>query len=204
MNYVAKLLEVPPMRVYEVATFYTMFNRSVLIYKFLPQYRSSLTCEWRGNGSFFSDPIGENFVQVCTTTPCMLRGSTEILETVCGHLGGIKPGETTKDGKFTVIEVECQGACSNAPMMAVNDDFYVGFSLARRFGEMLIISPYDAQEDLTASSTKAVLDAFSKGKKPKPGPQSGRHTSENSAGLTALTSKASHCSVPSEVVLIRH
>jgi len=141
MNYVAKFLEMPPMRVYEVATFYTMFNR---------------------------EPIGANFVQVCTTTPCMLRGSTEILNTACSHLGGIKPGETTKDGKFTVIEVECQGACSNAPMMVVNDDFY---------------------EDLTAESTKKVLDAFSEGNKPKPGPQSGRRTSENSAGMTALTSK---------------
>ncbi|OSX64789.1 hypothetical protein POSPLADRAFT_1134170 [Postia placenta MAD-698-R-SB12] len=141
MNYVAKLLEMPPMRVYEVATFYTMFNR---------------------------EPIGENFVQVCTTTPCMLRGSYEILDTVCQHLGGIKPGETTKDGKFTVIEVECQGACSNAPMLVVNDDFY---------------------EDLTSATTKKVLDAFTKGEKPKPGPQSGRHTSENSAGLTALASK---------------
>ena len=55
----------------------------------------------------------------------MLRGSTEILNTVCDHLGGLKPGSTTKDGKFTVIEVECQGACSNAPMMVVNDEFYV-------------------------------------------------------------------------------
>jgi len=141
MNYVAKLLEMPPMRVYEVATFYTMFNR---------------------------EPIGANFVQVCTTTPCMLRGSTEILNTACSHLGDIKPGDTTKDGKFTVIEVECQGACSNAPMMVVNDDFY---------------------EDLTADSTKKLLDAFSKGDKPKPGPQSGRRTSENSAGMTALTSE---------------
>jgi len=149
MNYVAKLLEMPPMRVYEVATFYTMFNR---------------------------EPIGENFVQVCTTTPCMLRGSTEILDTVCEHLGGIKAGDTTKDSKFTVIEVECQGACSNAPMMVVNDDFY---------------------EDLTPKTTKAILDAFKSGKKPKPGPQSGRITSENSAGLTALTSKpygpGEHC-----------
>ncbi|KZT44139.1 putative NADH-ubiquinone oxidoreductase 24 kDa subunit mitochondrial precursor [Sistotremastrum suecicum HHB10207 ss-3] len=149
MNYVAKLLELPPMRVYEVATFYTMFNR---------------------------EPIAENFVQVCTTTPCMLRGSTEILNTVCEHLGGLKVGDSTKDGKFTVIEVECQGACSNAPMMAVNDDFY---------------------EDLTPKTTKAILDAFASGKKPKPGPQSGRHTSENSAGLTALTSKpygpGEHC-----------
>lgn len=73
------------------------------------------------------EPIGENFVQVCTTTPCMLRGSTEILDTACSHLGGIKPGGTTGDGKFTVIEVECQGACSNAPMMVVNDDFYVRY-----------------------------------------------------------------------------
>ena len=64
-------------------------------------------------------------MQVCTTTPCMLRGAYDILDTVCGHLGGIKPGETTKDGKFTVIEVECQGACSNAPMIVVGDDFYV-------------------------------------------------------------------------------
>ncbi|KAI6109140.1 thioredoxin-like [2Fe-2S] ferredoxin-domain-containing protein [Pisolithus croceorrhizus] len=141
MNYVAKFLEMPPMRVYEVATFYTMFNR---------------------------EPIGENFVQVCTTTPCMLRGSTDILRTVCDHLGGIKPGGTSKDGKFTVIEVECQGACSNAPMMVVNDDFY---------------------EDLTPETTKKVLDAFAKGGKPKRGPQSGRQTSENLAGLTALTSK---------------
>jgi hypothetical protein len=100
----------------------------------------------------------------------MLRGSQEVLDTVCSHLGGIKPGDTTKDGKFTVIEVECQGACSNAPMMAVNDDFY---------------------EDLTPETTIKVLDGFAKGvsPKPKPGPQSTRHTSENSAGLTALTSK---------------
>ncbi|KAJ7219094.1 thioredoxin-like [2Fe-2S] ferredoxin-domain-containing protein [Mycena pura] len=141
MHYVADLLELPPMRVYEVATFYTMFNR---------------------------EPIGTNFVQVCTTTPCMLRGSTDILNATLSHLGGIKPGETTKDGKFTVIEVECQGACSNAPMLVVNDDFY---------------------EDLTPQSTKAILDAFAKGEKPKPGPQSGRRTSENSAGLTSLTTK---------------
>jgi len=141
MNYVAKFLEMPPMRVYEVATFYTMFNR---------------------------EPIGANFVQVCTTTPCMLRGSTEILNTACSHLGGIKPGETTKDGKFTVIEVECQGACSNAPMMVVNDDFF---------------------EDLTTESTIKLLDSFSQGIKPKPGPQSSRRTSENSTRMTALTSK---------------
>ncbi|KAG5634654.1 hypothetical protein H0H81_001246 [Sphagnurus paluster] len=143
MNCVAKLLEMPPMRVYEVATFYTMFNR---------------------------EPIGQNFVQVCTTTPCMLRGSTEILNTCLEHAGGIKAGQTSKDGKFTVVEVECQGACSNAPMIVVGDDFY---------------------EDLTPATTKKVLEAFSKGQKPKPGPQSGRLTSENSASLTNLTGKVS-------------
>ena len=63
----------------------------------------------------------------------MLRGSTDILNTVCNHLGGIHPGQTTKDGKFTVVEVECQGACSNAPMMVVGDDFYVSDSPRRRF-----------------------------------------------------------------------
>ncbi|KAF8610835.1 hypothetical protein BDV93DRAFT_601791 [Ceratobasidium sp. AG-I] len=149
MNHIAELLEMPRMRVYEVATFYTMFNR---------------------------EPIGANFIQVCTTTPCMLRGSTEILETVKSHLGGIKVGDTTKDGKFTLAEVECLGACSNAPMLAMNDDFY---------------------EDLTPETTKKILDAFSKGEKPKAGPQSSRKTSENSAGLTALTSKpygpGEHC-----------
>lgn len=100
----------------------------------------------------------------------MLRGSNEILNTVCQHLGGIEPGQTTKDGKFTVVEVECQGACSNAPMLVVGDDFY---------------------EDLTNESTIKILDAFAKGQKPKPGPQSSRQTSENAAGLTALTSKVS-------------
>jgi NADH:ubiquinone oxidoreductase subunit E len=61
----------------------------------------------------------------------MLRGSTDILNAACSHLGGIKPGETTTDGKFTVIEVECQGACSNAPMMVVNDDFYVRLTIRK-------------------------------------------------------------------------
>ena len=64
----------------------------------------------------------------------MLNGAYEILDTVCSELGGIKPGETTKDGKFTVIEVECQGACSNAPMMVVGDDFYVSPSGRLRAG----------------------------------------------------------------------
>ena len=71
----------------------------------------------------------------------MLRGAYDILDTVCGHLGGIKPGETTKDGKFTVIEVECQGACSNAPMFVVGDDFYVRTFLLRSIAVAHIVVP---------------------------------------------------------------
>ncbi|KAG8895116.1 hypothetical protein FRB99_000760 [Tulasnella sp. 403] len=173
MNYVANLLEVPAMRVYEVATFYTMFNR---------------------------EPIGTNLVQVCTTTPCMLRGGNEILKTCQEHLGNIKPGATTADGKFTLLEVECLGACSNAPMLQMNDDFYVSDFIAHRchfatLGDEIISERHAdqrssiaaLQEDLTPETTRKVLDAFARGEKPTPGPQSGRHTSENSAGLTALT-----------------
>ncbi|KAJ9108899.1 NADH:ubiquinone oxidoreductase 24 [Naganishia friedmannii] len=142
MNHVADVLEMPKMRVYEVATFYTMFNR---------------------------EPVAPNFVQLCTTTPCMLGGcgSDSILETIQKHLE-IKPGQTTPDGKFTLVEVECLGACSNAPMMAVGDDYY---------------------EDLTPETTIKILNAFAAGEKPKPGPQSGRRTSENSKGLTTLTAE---------------
>jgi len=122
----------------------------------------------------------------------MLRGSTEILKAACEHLGGVKPGQTSKDGKFTIVEVECQGACSNAPMLAVGDDFYVSFS----FISYSWAHSQHFQEDLTPTTTKKILDAFKRGQKPKPGPQSGRHTSENSAGLTNLTTKvfgALHC-----------
>lgn len=150
MNYVAKLLEMPPMRVYEVATFYTMFNR---------------------------EPVGEHFVQICTTTPCMLGGcgSKVIVDAIKNHLG-IELGQTTKDKKFTIIEVECLGACSNAPMVQINDDFY---------------------EDLTPESVIKVLDDLAAGRKPKPGPQSSRQSSEPVGGLTSLTQKpygpGEHC-----------
>jgi NADH dehydrogenase (ubiquinone) flavoprotein 2 len=142
MNYIAKLLEMPPMRVYEVATFYTMFNR---------------------------EPVGKYFLQLCTTTPCQLGGcgSTKILETIQSHLN-INVGETTKDCKFTLVEVECAGACVNAPVLAVNDDYY---------------------EDLTPEATKKILDALSNGEKPSPGPISGRLTCEPITGLTTLKSE---------------
>ncbi|EGW33592.1 uncharacterized protein SPAPADRAFT_60931 [Spathaspora passalidarum NRRL Y-27907] len=96
MNYVAKMLDMPPMRVYEVATFYTMYNRK---------------------------PMGKYNLQVCTTTPCQLCGSDGIMKAVRDHLQ-IKPGQTTPDKLFTLQEVECLGACVNAPMIAINDDYY--------------------------------------------------------------------------------
>lgn len=139
MNYVAKLLDIPEMRVYEVATFYTMFNR---------------------------EPVGKNFVQVCTTTPCMLCGSDGVLEAIKQRLG-VDVGQTTEDGKFTLVEVECAGACANAPVVAINDDYY---------------------EDLTAKSVVKVLDAFSRGEHPPPGPQNGRKSCEAITGPTTLKS----------------
>ena len=116
----------------------------------------------------------------------MLCGSTEILKTCLETAGVSKPGETSKDGNFTVVEVECQGACSNAPMMAIGDDFYVSVNDGITIRVLLICR---AQEDLTPETTKKILNAFAKGQKPKAGPQSGRRTSENSAGLTNLTGK---------------
>ncbi|KAI9470696.1 MAG: thioredoxin-like [2Fe-2S] ferredoxin-domain-containing protein [Benjaminiella poitrasii] len=136
MNEVARLLEVPPMRVYEVATFYTMYNRQ---------------------------PVGKYFLQLCTTTPCQLGGcgSTKILKTIKENLG-IEVGETTKDGKFTLVEVECAGACVNAPVMAINDDYY---------------------EDLTPETTEKLLENLKMDKPITPGPQSGRHTCEFAPGV---------------------
>ncbi|OMH79983.1 putative NADH dehydrogenase [ubiquinone] flavoprotein 2, mitochondrial [Zancudomyces culisetae] len=140
MNHVAGIVDVPPMRVYEVATFYTMFNR---------------------------EPVGKYFLQVCGTTPCQLCGSDNIFKTVEKHLG-IKKGETTKDKLFTLVEVECAGACVNAPVMAINDDYY---------------------EDLTPELTVKVLDSFKSGKPLPPGPQGTRRTCEPAGGLTTLKSE---------------
>ncbi|CDW54113.1 NADH dehydrogenase (ubiquinone) flavoprotein 2 [Trichuris trichiura] len=140
MNKVAEVIGVPRMRIYEVATFYTMYNRK---------------------------PMGKHHVQVCTTTPCMLRGAEEVLRTAEKHLG-IHAGQTTADGKFTLSEVECLGACANAPMMQIDDDYY---------------------EDLTLQDTVRILDVVKDGKRPKAGPQSGRLAAEPITGLTTLKSK---------------
>lgn len=142
MNYVAELLEMPPMRVYEVASFYTMFNR---------------------------EPVGKYFLQLCTTTPCMLGGcgSTSILDAIVAHLG-IKPGQTTDDKLFTLMEVECLGSCATAPMIQINDDFF---------------------EDLTPETMVKILDNLKAGKAVKPGPQSGRHAAEAAKDRIALVSE---------------
>lgn len=138
MNKVAEILDLPRMRVYEVATWYTMFRR---------------------------EPTGKYHVQVCTTTPCWLRGSDQILEAVEKELC-LKVGETSADMMFTLSRVQCQGACVNAPMMAVNDDYY---------------------EDLTIESTLSILQELKCDRKPRAGPRSGRFASEPQGGLTTLT-----------------
>jgi NADH dehydrogenase (ubiquinone) flavoprotein 2 len=136
MNAVSKLVQVPPMRVYEVATFYTMFNRS---------------------------PVGKYFVQICTTTPCELCNSGAILKAVTEHLG-VGIGQTTPDGLFTVVEVECAGACVNAPVAAINDNYY---------------------EDLTPERIVEILKELKQGKTPQSGSLI-RKSCEPVKGLTCL------------------
>lgn len=137
MDTVAQMLEMAPIRVYEVATFYSMFNLR---------------------------PVGKHFFQICTTTPCWLRGSEEVVE-ACRRKLGIDIGETTADGQFTLTEVECLGACVNAPIIQVNDDFY---------------------EDLDGQSTEALIDALSRGETPKPGSVIKRQGSAPATGPTTL------------------
>ncbi len=141
MDYVAGLLGIAPIRAYEVATFYTMFNLA---------------------------PVGKYFVQICTTTPCWLRGSDDIVR-ACEHKLGIGLNETTADGKFTLKEVECLGACVNAPMVQVNDDYY---------------------EDLDADSMTRLLEAFARGETPHPGSVIGRQGAAPVGGPTTLTGAA--------------
>lgn len=137
MDHVAGLLEMALIRVYEVATFYTMFNLK---------------------------PVGKHFVQVCTTTPCWLRGSDEVMG-ACRKRLGIDAGETTEDGQFTLVEVECLAACVNAPMAQIGDDYY---------------------EDLDADSMTRILDELATGKMPKAGPQVKRQTSAPLGGAKTL------------------
>jgi NADH-quinone oxidoreductase subunit E len=137
IEYVADYIDVPVIRVLEVATFYFMYNMK---------------------------PVGKYHVQVCGTTPCMLRGSDDIIS-ACKKRGMAK-GEVSEDGLWTLTEVECMGNCATAPMVQINDDNY---------------------EDLTVERLDAVLDALARGEQPKTGTQEpGRHTSEPKDGVTSL------------------
>ena len=141
MDHIARILDMPTIRVYEVATFYTMYNHK---------------------------PIGKHHVQVCTNLPCWLRGSDEIMGT-CQKLLGVGNNESTEDGMFTLTEVECLGACVNAPMMQIGDDYY---------------------EDLDTNATLAILSELKAGKTPKTGSQIQRVSCEPVTGLTSLKEQA--------------
>ena len=140
IRYVAELLEVPYIKVYEVATFYTMYNLA---------------------------PVGKYFVQVCTTTPCAIRGSGKIVE-MCKKFISAKEGHLSKDEKSSWIEVECLGACVNAPMIQINDDYY---------------------EDLDAETAEKIFKSFAEDKLPKIGSQKGRKGSEPANQRLTLLNK---------------
>ena len=129
MKYIGKFLEMPYIKVYEVATFYSMYNLS---------------------------PVGKNFIQVCTTTPCMIRGASKIVE-ACKEKISENENELSNDKSCSWIEVECLGACINAPIMQINNDYY---------------------EDLDKEKTLKILDQILKGEKPKPGSYGGRLNTE--------------------------
>ncbi|HEX3944468.1 MAG TPA: NADH-quinone oxidoreductase subunit NuoE [Rhizomicrobium sp.] len=134
---VARILDMAVMRVLEVATFYTMFN---LV------------------------PVGQYLVQVCTTTPCWLRGSDDVVAACKEHIGP-HPGVISADGKFSWMEVECLGACVNAPVLQIGKDYY---------------------EDLDGPATERIFEALRRGETPNAGPQHGRHTSEPEGGALTL------------------
>jgi len=146
MDEIARILAVTPMEVYEVATFYTMYNLR---------------------------PVGKYHIQCCATTPCWLRGSNDIIKT-CEEKLGIKMGQTTKDGLFTLSEVECLGACVNAPMVQINDDYF---------------------EDLDADIMAGLIDSMIADALPQKGSQTGRWSSMSAAGPTSLEEQAKKAQV---------
>lgn len=141
MEYIADMLDMPYIRVHEVATFYSMYNLK---------------------------PVGKHVIEVCTTTPCWLRGSDDVVK-ACKEELGIGFGETTKDGEITLLEVECAGACVNAPVIAYAEEYY---------------------EDLDDGTTRAFIQAIKNGEVPKPGPQNGRFKSCPLGGPTSLQEMA--------------
>jgi NADH-quinone oxidoreductase subunit E len=141
IEYVADYLGLPRIRAHEAATFYSMINLQ---------------------------PVGRHFVQICRTTPCWLCGSDALTDT-CRRVAGCELGETSADGLLTLVEVECLGACCNAPMVQIDDHYY---------------------EDLTPESLEAVLEALRRGEVPATGSRTGRRGSEPAGGLTTLTEAA--------------
>ena len=135
MKYIANYLSMPYISVYEVATFYTMYNLA---------------------------PVGKHFVQVCTTTPCLLRGADKIVK-ICKEKISINENEISKNGNCSWMEVECLGACVNAPMVQINEDYY---------------------EDLDEKSTRKILDALINDKPIKPGSFRGRKNTAPEKSLT--------------------
>ena len=135
MKYIAKFLDMPYIKVYEVATFYTMYNLA---------------------------PVGKHFIQVCTTTPCLLRGADKIVN-LCKEKISLKENEISKNGNCSWMEVECLGACVNAPMVQINEDYY---------------------EDLDERSTRKILDALINDKPIKPGSFRGRKNTAPEKSLT--------------------
>ena len=129
MKYIAKFLNIPYIKVYEVATFYTMYNLS---------------------------PVGKYFFQICTTTPCMIRGAYDLVN-ICKKKISDKEKQLSKDKTCSWMEVECLGACINAPMMQINDDYY---------------------EDLNKEKTEKIIKQIQNGEKPIPGSYRGRKNSE--------------------------
>ena len=137
MKYIAKLLNMPYIKVYEVATFYSMYNLT---------------------------PVGKFFYQVCTTTPCMLRGANKLVE-ACKEKISKNENEISEDGTSSWVEVECLGACVNAPMLQINENYY---------------------EDLTKDKLLKIIDETRKGNKPKPGSYKGRLNSAPETNRTTL------------------
>mmetsp|Transcript_10880 Transcript_10880/g.40569 ORF Transcript_10880/g.40569 Transcript_10880/m.40569 type:complete len:311 (+) Transcript_10880:2085-3017(+) len=147
MNKVAEICHVHPMAVYECATFYSMYNRR---------------------------KVGKYHLLVCKTTPCQIRGCDVLIESLSQHLG-IRMFETTEDGLFTLGEMECLGACVNAPMIAIADYSNAPHDFT-----------YDYYEDLTPKKLLQIVEAFRRGEKPTPGPQNGRKGCEPLGGKTSL------------------
>lgn len=189
MHEVARLLEMPPMRVYEVATFYTMYNRSpVGKYHLQVCTTVSLTIMHRifpfPHASIFHHSENLNLLNPLLQTPCQLGGcgSDSIMAAISKHLG-IHPGQTTPDNLFTFTEVECLGACVNAPMIQINDDYYEDLTPESIVSLLQALEASAKVAGTTGAETKAEMGKINL---PPAGPMSGRKSCENSAGLTSL------------------